>query len=87
MNFFEAQDFFKKLYPNDVIKFQFDEKCHKIHELIYTDGIPNEQHHIQCDKLRVTIGNQPPVYIPIAPHRMNCDWNTMKQMISEKPNR
>jgi hypothetical protein len=37
--------------------------------------------------LRVTIGNQPPVYIPIAPHRMNCDWNTMKQMISEKPNR
>lgn len=84
MDFFEAQDFFKKMYPNKKISFEFDEKCHHIHELVYTDGLPNVVHHIENNKVKINIEGMPSQYINIKPHRLNYVWSDMKNMINSK---
>jgi hypothetical protein len=84
MNFYEAQDFFKKLYPDVLVSFEFDEKCHRFYEFVMTDGLPNDMHHIECHKVKVTIPGMPIQYVPIQPHRLTCDWNYMNGLISSK---
>lgn len=84
MDFFEAQDFMKKMYPDKAITFEFDEKCQRLHELVYTDGIPNEIHHIQCEQIKATVDGMEPFYIPIKPHRLSVSWDFMKSMLSSK---
>ncbi len=84
MNFYEAQDFFKKMYADKEVKFEFDDKCHRTHEVIYTDGVPNEAHHIENDKVKVTVEGMDPVYVPIAAHRECCTWDYMQNLLKEK---
>ncbi len=84
MNFFEAQDMFKKMYPGKEIKFEFDEKCHRFHELIYTDGVPNPVHHIESNKVKVSVEGMQPIYSPIQPHRECVTWEHMKKLINSK---
>lgn len=84
MDFFSAQDFFQKLYPGKDIKYEFDEKCHRKHELIYTDGIPNPVHHVENDKVKVTVEGSDPIYVPIAPHRECYEWEAIKKIINSK---
>ena len=84
MNLFEVKDFFKNMYPGKNIKYEFDEKCHRTHELIYTDGKPNPVHHIESNKVKVTVETMAPVYVPIAPHRECASWDQMKKLILGK---
>lgn len=84
MNYYEAQEFFKKANPNKKIDFELDEKCHRVHEIIYTDGFPNPVHHIESNQLKVTVEGSDPVYVPIAPHREACTWEHMQGLLSSK---
>jgi len=71
MNFFQAQTFFKRMYPNKEIQFEFDEKCLGRVELEYTDGELNPIHHVENNKLKVTVFDMDAIYVDIAPHRQN----------------
>lgn len=84
MDFFQTQDFFKQLHPEKKISYEFDEKCHRVHEIIYTDGKPNPIHHIESDKVKITVEGQETVYISIMPHREIATWEYMKEMINKK---
>ncbi len=84
MDLFQAKDFFKQLHPEKNISYEFDEKCHRIHELIYTDGEPNPVHHIENNKVKVTVEGQPSVYVSIMPHRECATWDHMKKLINSK---
>ena len=84
MNFFQVQEFFKQMHPCKTIIFTFDEKCHCMHEINYTDGIPNAIHHIENNKVKVSIEGMDPTYVSIQPHRQNISWEDIKKMIMAK---
>ena len=84
MNYYQVQDMFKSMYPGKTITYEFDEKCHRIHELIYTDGKPNPHHHIENQKVRVNVEGMDPIYVPIIPHRETCTWEHIKKIINSK---
>ena len=84
MDFFEAQELFQNMNPGKQVSFEFDEKCHRIHELVYTDGVPNPVHHVENNKVKVTIEGQPSFYVPISPHRECYEWEKIKEIISKK---
>lgn len=84
MNLYEAQEFFKQANPGKKIDFDFDEKCHRFNELVMTDGLPNMVHHIECNKVKVTIEGQNSVYVPIQSHRLGITWKTMLDMLNAK---
>ena len=83
MNFFEAQDFFKKMYPEILVSFEFDEKCMRTMEIIHTDGQVNPVHHIEYNKVKVTPLGSDSIYVPIAPHRMNVEWEQAKAHLNK----
>lgn len=84
MNFFQAQDLFKQMHPGKEIKFEFDEKCHRIHELVYTDGVPNPIHHVENNKVKVTVEGMDSIYVPIISHREVYKWEDIKNIILNK---
>lgn len=84
MDFLEAQDVFNKMYPLKKITFDFDEKCHRNYELVFTDGIPNPIHHIANNKVKVTVEGMDPIYVPILPHREVATWDHMTNLINKK---
>jgi len=84
MDFFQAQDFFNQMYPGKEIKYEFDEKCHRVHELIYTDGKPNQYHQVENNKVKVTVEGQEAVYVSIMPHRETFSWDAIKNVINSK---
>lgn len=84
MNFFEAQDFFKKMYPDKQINYEFDDQCHRLHEISYTNGLPHPIHHIECNKVKVTVEGLPSQYVPIQPHRYTVSWSDLKNYINTK---
>ena len=86
MNFYEAQEFFAKLYPGKKISYEFDDKCHRFYELVFTDGVPNPVHHIENRQVKVTVEGMDPLYVPIMPHRECADWDYMKNLINRKQN-
>lgn len=84
MDFFEAQEFFKKMYPDKLIRYDFDESCHRLSELVFTEGLPNLVHHLECRQVKVTVDGQDPFYAPIKPHRIGCSWAEIKNMLLSK---
>ncbi len=84
MDLFQLQDFFKNMYPEKLITYEFDEKCQRVHELIYTDGKPNEYHHVEYNKVKVTPDKLDSIYVDIAPHREVFTWDAIKQIINSK---
>ena len=84
MDFFQVQDVFKQMHPGKNISFEFDEKCHRVHELVYTDGVPNPVHHIENNKVKVTVEGNDPIYVSILPHRECATWDHMKSLINKK---
>jgi len=82
MDFFQVQDFFKQMHPEKKISYEFDDKCHRFHELVYTDGIPNPIHHVENHKVKVTVEEMAPIYVPIAPHRECYTWEEIKKVIN-----
>ena len=84
MDFFQTQDFFNQMHPGKEIKYEFDDKCHRVHELIYSDGKPHPHHHVENNKVKVTVEGQPAVYVTINPHREVFSWEAIKQVINSK---
>lgn len=82
MNLYEAQDFFKKMYPDKLVTFEFDKKCIRTFEIVHTDGKPNPYHHIEYNQVKVTPQDAESIYVPIAPHRMSCSWDESKKHIN-----
>lgn len=83
MNFFEAQEFIKKMNPGKEVKFDFDERCIRVIELVFYEGLPNPIHHIEYNQCKALLDGQEPIYVPIAPHRMNCDLDYVKKLIGQ----
>ena len=84
MNLYECQEWFKQMYPGKKVDFSFDEKCHRQHDLMFTDGKPNLVHHVEYKKVKVTVEGMDPMYVPIAPHRENFVWADMKKFVNGK---
>ena len=84
MNLYETQDFFKEMYPGKDIKYEFDEACHRTKEFVFTQGKPNCIHHIDCNKVKVTVDGMDPRYVPISSHRICGTWVEMKKMITSQ---
>lgn len=84
MNLYECEEFFKNLYQGKTVTLQFDSSCERSHELIYTDGKPNDVHHVEYRKVKVNVEGIPPVYVPINPHRECVKWEDMKARIASK---
>lgn len=85
MDLFEAQEFFKNMYPGKEISYEFDDKCYRTHEIILTNGKPNPVHHIECNKVKVMVQGQQSTYVPILSHRMVCSWEDMKKRVMAMP--
>lgn len=83
MNFFQAQDFIKKMHPGKNIKFSFDNKCHRFYEIVMNDGKSNPIHHVENNKVRVEVEGLEPIYVDIQPHRECRTSDEMKNLISE----
>lgn len=84
MDFFEAQDFFKNMYPGKKINYEFDDNCHRKVEIIHTDSKPNMIHHVECNKVKMTVEGMPAIYVPIMSHRFNVSWKFAKTLIASK---
>lgn len=84
MDFYEAIEFFKGMFPDKQITYEFDDKCQRSLEIIHTDGLPNVVHHIECNKVKINIDGIPPQYVPIKPHRLGCSWASIKKMVNDK---
>ena len=82
MNFFEAQEVFKQMHSDKIVTFEFDKNCIGLMEIVHTDGKPNPVHHIEYQKVKVSIEGQDSIYFPIAPHRMCCSWEYVKAHIN-----
>jgi hypothetical protein len=82
MNFFEAQEFFKQMYPGKPVLFEFDSSCIRFIECVHTDNEMHDTNHIQYEKLKVTVQGMQPVYIPIMPHRMLISADDVKKHIA-----
>lgn len=79
MDIFQVQDLFKLMNPGKNISFEFDINCRRIVELVFTDGLPNPVHHIENNKVKVTVEGNAPVYVPIMPHREIISWENIRQ--------
>jgi|694.fasta_scaffold00191_46 hypothetical protein len=82
MNYYEAQEFFKSIYPGKQISFDFDAKCYGSLEIVHTDGSPNILHHIESTKILVSVEGMDPFYTPIVPHRTLVTWQAVKGFIN-----
>jgi hypothetical protein len=81
MNFFEAQEFFKKMYPDKLVTFDFDDTCIRQIECIYTDGQLHPMNHVEYNRVKATPLGMASTYIPIAPHRAIVTAATVKAKI------
>lgn len=83
MDFIEAQSFFKDMFPNSTIDFEFDDKCIRYIQCIYTDGKLHDICHVEYQKVKIIIKDQSPIYAPIDPHRVTMESKYLKEKISQ----
>lgn len=81
MNFFEAKEFFKNMYPDQLVIFDFDHKCIRTIECVYTDGCIHPINHIEYNRVKVTPQGKPSVYVPIQTHRESVSVSILKSKI------
>ena len=84
MDYFELQEFMQAANPGKKIFYEFDENCHRIIEIVLTEGKPNLAHHVESRRVKVTVAGSDPVYVPITPHREIYSWVDIKKMIIAK---
>lgn len=82
MNIYECKELFLSMNPGKNIDFDFDAKCIRKYEVIYTDGMPNDFHHVEHDKVKVTVDGKNPIYVNIDTHRENISWEGLKNLVS-----
>ena len=84
MDLYQAQEFMAKINPGKKVDFEFDDNCHRFIEVVFTDGKPNDVHHVECHKVKVTVEGQEPIYMPIVPHRITTTYEAVKNYINSK---
>lgn len=82
MNLYEAQDFFKGMHPGKNIEWSWPKECFRTIELVHTNGKPNVYHHVECNKVCMTVEGQQPILVPIAPHRHTLTMKDIQTLIS-----
>lgn len=85
MDFFEAQEFFKKLYPDTLVTFEFDDSCIRQIEQVFTEGQKHIVGHVEFNKVKVIPQGLDPVYVPIKPHRAGICCADIHEKISKAP--
>lgn len=83
MDMIQAQEFFAQMYPGKKVDYTFDKECHRQIELIMTDGKPNPYHHIECHHVKVSPEGLPSFRVPIKPHRLTVDLQTLKTIFND----
>lgn len=73
------------MYPKAEVAFDFDDKCLKKEELIFSEGLPHENHHVVYNQVKAMIDGQDPIYIPIDNHREVVSWSKVKEKVSRMP--
>lgn len=86
MNIYECEEFFKQINPGKNVTLELDGNCHRRCEIVFTDGVPNDEHHFEFDRVKVCVEGQDPVYIKILPHRITYTSEAIKQILKEKFN-
>lgn len=81
MNYYELQEFMKKVNPGKNILFEFDDYSIRQIECMYTEDKLHTHNHIQYEKCKVTVEGQDPIYAPIAPHRMLISASEVQRKI------
>ena len=84
MNIYEAKEFFKKMHPNNLVTFSFDDTCIRHLECVMTEGLPNIVHHVEYNKLKASVQGGSDFYIPIQSHRENISWVDYQKVINAK---
>ncbi len=82
MNLYQVENYFKDIYKGKNVFLDFDMNCVRQMEIVYSDGKPHESHHLEYQKVRVTVDGTEPVYVSIAPHRIGIEWKNVKEYIS-----
>ncbi len=83
MNFFEAQEFSKKWYPDKLVTFELDEKCIRQIECIYTDSEMHMINHVEYNQVKVTPQGMESIYVPIQSHRQLITAAQIKSKVSK----
>ena len=84
MNYLEIQAFFKKLFPDKKITFEFDDYCYGKIEVGFTDGKPNDENHIECGKVKASIENMRPIHVDIIPYRQVVSLEYVRECLNRK---
>lgn len=84
MNVYEAQEMFQNIYSGKKVSLEFDDNCHRTIEAVFTDGLPNLMHHVECRKVKVNVEGVEPFYAPIEPHRLTTSWASAKSYLNSK---
>jgi hypothetical protein len=69
MDIYQVEDLFKKIYKNKKVEISFDPLCVKTIEIGFLNGVPNEVHHLEFDRVKVTVDSAEDNYVDIMPHR------------------
>ena len=83
MDFFEAQDFAKKMYEGKNVSFRFDTDCMREMSFVLTNGQCNENCHVAYNKVKIIVDSEEKHVMPIKPHRMCFKADDMRAEITK----
>lgn len=83
MDFYQAKEFFSTFYKGKEVKYEFDDQCMRVIEIVCTDALPGLFNHVEYRKLKVTAQGHDPIYISILPHRMEISWADVKKTVEQ----
>ncbi len=78
MDFFEAQEFAKSMYPGNKCTFQFDMDCMREMSFVLTEGQYHDTCHGTYNKVKVFVDGEFKHLIPIKNHRACFQADEMK---------
>lgn len=84
MDLYELQEMLNTQNPDKKFTLEFDPICQRVIEIVLTDGSPNVVHHVEHNKVKVTIDGMQPYYFPIQPHRVNYTWSAIQSILQGK---
>lgn len=87
MDFQEAKETFSNMFTDKSVTYTFDDNCIRQIELIMEDGFPNIVHHVEYNKVKISVEGLPDKYVPIQSYRMtitNSEYKIIFDRIKDK---
>jgi hypothetical protein len=84
MDLNQCKIFFDKMYSGKKVEYNFDEKCQRVIAFLFTDGLPNTAHHIECDQVKISVEGLDDFYVPIVPCKSMGGFDYMRKVINQK---